>query len=387
MVSHPESSHPVIVAGGGFAGLSTALALSRSKPRPSILLIEPNKTFVFSPLLYELLSGELRSWEVTPPYSAFLNGRGIALLHDKVISVDAFKQNLLTTSGLTFTYSQLILATGSETNHFDIPGVLEHALMFKSTRDVEHLKERINYLNQSHGSQKSCVIVGAGSTGVELACKVSDLLNDQTTVHLIDLSNTILPNCHLFNQQQSQLALRKRHVHIHLKTEVESISAKSINLINHNLRSHLTLTHDCLIWTAGTKQVIPSIFSEKIDVGQELLIDRFLQVRGCKNLFAIGDSSSHREDLWPANAQVAVQQAQLVARNIIALRNDRSLKHFEFKDWGEMLSLGIGDATISALGLSLAGPLAFQIRRMIYLARFPVKSIGIKSASAWVLGN
>ena len=86
---------PIVVIGGGFAGLTTALAFRHVHPRPPIVLIEPRERFVFVPLLYELLSGELKGWEVAPTYASLLQGRGISHLQDHVQSVDLKARTLL----------------------------------------------------------------------------------------------------------------------------------------------------------------------------------------------------------------------------------------------------------------------------------------------------
>ena len=111
---------PIIVVGGGFAGLTTALALSNQRPRPPLLLIEPRQQFLFLPLLYELLSGEMKSWEIAPSYDSLLQGRRIPHLDDRVTSINTAQKSLQTSRGQVLNYSQLVLATGSQPDDFGI---------------------------------------------------------------------------------------------------------------------------------------------------------------------------------------------------------------------------------------------------------------------------
>ena len=101
-----EPAAPVVIVGGGFGGLYTALALAEVRHHQPILLIEPQERFVFLPLLYELLSHELRSWEVAPRYDTVLAGRGIAWLQDRVTAINAAGRSLTTASGRRLRYSQ-----------------------------------------------------------------------------------------------------------------------------------------------------------------------------------------------------------------------------------------------------------------------------------------
>ena len=104
-------------------------------------------------------------------------------------------------------------------------------------------------------------------------------------------------------------------------------------------------------------------------------------------MFAIGDLAIDADHPVPANAQVAMQQGEAVGTAIAALQAGEEPPSFEFNDQGEMLSLGIGDATLTGLGITLAGPLAFQLRRAAYLTRMPGLSVGVRSAGAWLLNR
>jgi NADH:ubiquinone reductase (non-electrogenic) len=387
-------SGPVVIVGGGFGGLSAALTLSQQRPRPPIVLIEPNERFVFLPLLYELLSRELQVWEVAPSYDSLLRRRGIAWIRDQVSTINTVERTVLTTAGDHLPYGHLILASGSEPEDFGIPGVREHALRFHNLKDVVILRERIQALKRQH--QRSMVIVGAGAAGVELACKLADLVDGAASVHLIERGEEILPNARAFNREQAACALKRRGVVLHLKHAVRSVEANLVNLQDPSLQGDhspsTSLAHDGLIWTAGTRPRRPELKPEPQCRGGRLLVNDILCSLGSPELLAIGDVAMRQtmDDAaapWPHTAQAALQQGEAAARTVMALRAGSEPTPFQFRDLGEMLSLGVGEATITGMGLTLAGPLAFRLRRLIYLARLPDLSLGLRSAGAWALGG
>ena len=378
---------PIVVIGGGFAGLSTALAFSRLHPRPPVVLIEPRDRFVFVPLLYELMSGELKGWEVAPDYASLLQGRGISHLQDRVSSVDLDARSITTASGHALQYSQLVLATGAQPENFGIPGVRDNALNFHTLSDLQPLQERLQELRRRPSDTSSLVIAGAGATGVELACKLVDLLNGAATVQLVELGDQILPRSKAFNREQAEIALKKRGVIIHLNTRVDSVTATSLTLSGP--QGSYQQDHDGLVWTAGSRPTIPDI-SPKLELHQgRLPVTESLRLQAYPDVLALGDiamnPNSDELSSWPHSAQAAIQQGQFAAKELKAKLKGSDANTFVFKDLGEMLSLGIGDASITGLGLTLAGPLAFKLRRLTYLTRLPGLSLGLRAAGAWLV--
>ena len=378
---------PIVVIGGGFAGLSTALAFSRLHPRPPIVLIEPRDRFVFVPLLYELLSGELKGWEVAPEYASLLQGHGISHLQDRASSIDLDARCVTTASGRALHYSQLVLATGAQPADFGIPGVRDNALNFHTLSDLQPLQERLQELRRRPSGRSSLVIAGAGATGVELACKAVDLLNGAATVQLVELGDQILPRSKAFNREQAEKALKKRGVTVHLNTRVDSVTATSVILSGAQGSSQLD--HDGLVWTAGSRPTIPEI-SPKLELHQgRLPVTESLRLQAYPDVLALGDIAvnPNADELssWPHSAQTAIQQGQFAAKALKAKLQNSETNPFVFKDLGEMLSLGVGDASITGLGLTLAGPLAFKLRRLTYLARLPGLSLGLRAAGAWLV--
>ena len=392
--SEVAPTRPVVIVGGGFAGLTVALQLSREPSRPPILLVEPRSRFAFLPLLYELLSGELQSWEVAPTYESLLNSSGVALLQDRVSAVHWQNKELVTATGQRLSYDQLVLATGSRPNDFGVPGVKDHALTFHSLEDVAALRQRLKTLRrQSTSSEQptpAFVIVGAGATGVELACKLADLSEGRIDLHLIEQGDQILPLARAFNREQAQACLKRLGVQCHLNTKVEEVTQNSVRF-NHQGRS-TSLNHQGLIWSAGTMPQRPQLIPEVPNGSRRLPVDDTLQSLDIPNCLVLGDLAVHpstegNAPSWPSTAQVAMQQGEAVARNVIARQQGLDPQPFQFRDLGEMLSLGVGNATLTGMGVTLAGPLAFKLRRLTYLARLPKLSLGLRAAGAWLLSR
>ena len=383
MLQEPLSTNCSLIVGGGFGGLTAALSLAEQQPRRPVVLIEPRSQFLFQPHLYELLSDELQAWEVAPAYRDLISNRGISWIQDRVVSIDTSARTVSTASGHQLPWNQLLLACGSRPNDFGIPGVKDNALGFQNLDDVHTLKCLIRDLRQRRLSHAALVIVGAGPTGVELACKLADLLTGSARLHLIEQGATILPNSPAFNRERAVAALERRDVTVHLNTAVTAVTPDSVEL-----GSGSPLAHHGLIWTAGSRPNLPNMEPAPAMAKGRLAIDAALRLVDQTSVYAIGDLSCCENDPWPSTAQVAMQQGVAVARSIHQQQQqDEEPIPFRFEDRGEMLSLGIGDATLTGMGITLAGPLAFGIRRATYLTRLPGLSLGLRAAGAWLLGR
>ncbi|WP_320666595.1 NAD(P)/FAD-dependent oxidoreductase [Prochlorococcus sp. MIT 1307] len=389
MAFNSSKLDPVVVVGGGFAGLNTVVALSQYELRPEIVLIDPHPRFVFLPLLFELLSGEIQYWEVAPPYKYLLAERGISFLQESAEKIDINSKEIFTSSGLSLKYSQLVLSTGSVPKDCGIKGFSKYTITFNSLEDVSRLRDLINDIKKSCHSPKSLVIVGAGLTGVELSCKLADLLKDYCEIYLIELGERVLSQGKSFNQEQAESALGKRAVKVHLKTRVLAISSDEIFLesLQGGKQQNFSLPHNGVVWTGGARPCIPKLNPACQLHEGKLPVDECMQVIGFQDVLAIGDIASHTHEPWPSNAQVAIQQGKAAAQVLMDIKAGKPPTAFKFFDFGEMLSLGVGNATITGLGLTISGPLAFQIRRITYLMRMPRFDFAFRLTGAWLLGN
>ena len=113
----------VVVIGGGFGGLNTALQLAASGEHPSVLLLEPREHFLFLPLLYELLSGELKRWEIAPRYRELLAGSGVVWIQERANRIDRSRRTITTDRGRELPYSHAVIASGGQLETYGIPGV------------------------------------------------------------------------------------------------------------------------------------------------------------------------------------------------------------------------------------------------------------------------
>jgi NADH dehydrogenase len=381
----------ICILGGGFGGLYTALRLSQlpweSTEKPEILLVDQSDRFVFSPLLYELLTGELQTWEIAPPFEEILQNTGVRFCQGSVSEIDIKQQQINLENGSQFSYDRLILALGGETPTDIVPGGTSYAYPFRSITDVYRLEERLRVLEESDADKIRVAIVGAGYSGVELACKLADRLKDRGRFRLIELTDQILRTSPEFNRQAASKALEARGVFIDLETKVESIEQDEISLEYKNQVD--TIPVDLVIWTVGTR-VTPVVRTLPIKQNQrgQVVVTSTLQVLDHPEIFALGDLADCHDaegKQVPATAQAAFQQADYVAWNIWATLSDRPLLSFRYQYLGEMMTLGTDDATLSGLGVTLNGSLAYIARRLAYLYRLPTLDHRLKVGFNWLV--
>jgi NADH dehydrogenase len=385
------SQKRICILGGGFGGLYTALRLSQfpwnSPDKPEIILVEQNDRFLFSPLLYELLTGELQSWEIAPPFSELLADTTVRFVQSAVTNIDVHSHQVRLKDGQEIACDRLVLALGGETPTDRVPGCADHAIPFRTINDAYRLQEKLRELEHSDRDKIRVAIVGGGYSGVELACKLADRLGERGRVRLVEASDSILRSASEFNRTAAMRSLKERGIWIDLETTVDRIEADSISLIYREQIDNLPV--DIVLWTVGT-EVSPVVRSLPLKQNQrgQLTTTTTLQAIEHPDIFVLGDLADCQdasEQRVPSTAQAAIQQADYAAWNIWASLTERPLLPFRYQSLGEMMTLGLDNATLSGLGVKLDGPAAHILRRLIYLYRLPTLDHQLKVGFNWIV--
>ncbi|MBG1271677.1 NAD(P)/FAD-dependent oxidoreductase [Nostoc sp. WHI] len=386
-----QQTSRICILGGGFGGLYTALRLSQlpweSTQKPEIVLVDQSDRFLFSPLLYELLTGELQTWEIAPPFEELLQGTGVRFYQGVVSGIDIDQQRINLHQGPEIPYDRLVLALGGETPLDLVPGAASYGYAFRTISDAYRLEERLRFLEESDADKIRVAIVGAGYSGVELACKLADRLGERGRFRIVEIADQILRTSPEFNREAAKKALEARGVFLDLETKVESIEQNTISLEYKNQLD--TIPVDLVIWTVGTR-VAPVVKSLSLKQNQrgQISTTSTLQVLDHPEIFALGDLADTHDaegQQVPATAQAAFQQADYAAWNIWATLTNRPLLPFHYQQLGEMMALGKDNATLTGLGIKLDGPLAYIARRIAYLYRLPTLDHQLKVGFNWVV--
>jgi demethylphylloquinone reductase len=389
----------ILIIGGGFGGLFTALDLAGAG---EVTLITPEDHFLFTPMLYEYLSGEVEAWHIAPQYKELLD-ESIKRVRGEVEDIDfGAREVTIQGSERKIAYDVLVLATGGITNYWNIEGAEEFALPFRKLSHADALRKRMvdvldgvppDLAPQDARRALTFAIVGAGASGVELSTKMADLLHDafkrralkgEARVMVIEMGSTVVPGMGDEIRAIVEEALKEARVEIHTETRVLRVKRDGFT-IEHN-GEETDVEAAGVIWTAGVR-VNPLV--EKLEVEKDrrglVLVEPTLQVRGHKNVFALGDIAFF-EDATPTlsgTAQLANQQASLLASNIKALLDGRRLHARHFVELGEAVSLGTENAAVLAGGKAFGGPLARQARFALYTARLPTWHHRLKVGASW----
>jgi demethylphylloquinone reductase len=389
----------IVIVGGGFGGLFTALDLAGTG---DVTLISDEEHFLFTPMLYEYFSGEVEQWHIAPDYKELLDEQ-VKIIRDEVANVDLEARSVtLKNKGKNLQYDVLVIAVGGITNYAGVPGAGEFSIPFRKIAHADELRLRmVDALDRvppdlpPQDTQRALTfaVVGAGASGMELSTKMADLLRDafkrralrgEPRVLVVEMGDKILPGMGSEIREHVEEALRDSHVEVHTLTRVVKVTERSLTFEHNGIQTEIETA--AVVWAGGVRMnpLVENLAIEKTSRGL-IRVNPTLQVPAHPNVFAIGDIAFF-EDATPTlagTAQLALQEAGLLARNIKAFLSGRELETKHFEELGEAVSLGTERAAVLIGGKAFAGPLARQARFALYTARLPTWQHRLRVGASW----
>ncbi|MBC8032091.1 MAG: NAD(P)/FAD-dependent oxidoreductase [Pyrinomonadaceae bacterium] len=389
----------IVIVGGGFGGLFTALDLAGAG---EVTLISNEDHFLFTPMLYEYLSGEVEEWHIAPNQKELLD-ESVNFIHGEVAGINLEAHTVsLKTRVAPLAYDVLVLGVGGVSNYAGVEGAEEYSIPFRKIADADRLRLRmVDALDsvppdlppQDTQRALTFAVVGAGASGVELATKMADLLRDafkrralrgEPRVLVIEMGDQVVPGMGDEIRELVEDALLKSHVEVHTLTRVVRVGEKTLTFEHDRRQTEIETA--AVAWTGGVRvsPLIESLQVEKTTRGL-IVVKPTLQLSAHENVFALGDIA-HFSDASPTlagTAQLALQQAGLLAKNIKALLDGDELQTKHFAELGEAVSLGTERAAVLAGGKVFGGALARQARFALYTSRLPTWHHRLRVGASW----
>ena len=302
----------IVIVGGGFGGLHLVRHLEKRLRRgeADVTLVDRSNFSLFTPLLYQVATGELPPHAVAYPLRVPLAGAGFRFLRTEVEAIDVEKKTVRTADG-EVAYDHVVITPGSVTNDFGIPGVREHALSLKWLEDGRAVRHRIlstfedAALVEDAARRRellSFAIVGAGPVGVELAASMRDLMDNtlrgiypsidvrhEPSITLIDGADRVVPSMDPRLSAIARRRLEQLGVRIMLKTLVSEVGERSLRT-----KDGTTLTANTVIWAGGVKPnpiVTASVLPRAKD--GRIVVDTSFRAGGRDDVLALGDGGTN----------------------------------------------------------------------------------------------
>ena len=376
----------VIVVGGGFAGLQMVRALDEKLF--DIVLLDKLNHHQFQPLFYQVATSQIEPASISFPLrNIFKDKPNVQVRMADVTAIDRAKK-LVTTDIGDFEYDYLVVAIGCRTNFFGNTNIRDHAYSLKTTYDAirlrNHVLKNFEAAISANEDEKQCylnlVIVGGGPTGVELAgsfaeIKKNILPNDyhgidfsKFRIILVEGSPNTLNNMSQATKDTSAKYLRKMGVELKMGTIVQDYDGKTLTL-----RGGEQISTRTVIWAAGVRgRLMEGFLPEEVsEHGKRLLVNRINQLDGTSDIFVLGDIACMITPKYPRGhpqlANVAINQAKLLAKNMKSIELGKPTKEFEYHDLGSMATVGTNKALVDFPHMHFKGLFAWLIWMFLHL--------------------
>ena len=368
----------VVILGGGFGGLAAARALYKSA---EVTVVDRHNFQTFLPLLYQVSTAGLAADHVAYPIRGALRKTDIKFRMGSPISIDHKNKEVKLDSSEVLKFDHLIVALGSVSADFGIPGVNEYALGMKTVHEALTIRAEImrrfeDLCRFEDDTKLSISVIGGGPTGVEMAGAIAELIRgplkfDQANaaahiqISLIEAGPRLLPTFAPSLSERTKKDLEKLGVKVMLNIPVKAIEHRKITLNDDSV-----INSEITIWAAGVKGSDAMAQLSLPTTGNRVAVEPTMQVKNYPNVWALGDiAGALGKDgkPLPMVAPVAIQQGKFIAKQIARLISNKPLTEFKYLDKGSMATIGRNKAIVQVRGLKIAGPIAWLIWVWLHL--------------------
>jgi NADH:ubiquinone reductase (H+-translocating) len=398
----------IVVLGGGFGGVYTARRLEKLQARGApieITLVSRDNFFLFTPMLHEVAASDLDITHIVSPLRTLL--RRSAVFVEDVEAVDLARRRVRVSHGFEphaheLEYDHLVIALGSITNYFGLPGLETHALTMKTLGDAIHLRNRViatleeadNECTRRDPGLLTFVVAGGGFAGVETLGALNDFVRDamrfyprlqQAAVRmvLVHAGPRILPELGDALGEYAARQLAGRGMEVLTGARVTGVSPQGVSLGDGRF-----IPSRLVVWTAGTSpHPLIGRLPCTTDHGR-VVVTGTMAVPGVPDVWALGDCAvipDRTGKPFPPTAQHAIREAATLADNIVASLEGKPLRAFEFQTLGQLAAIGRRAGVARILGVNFSGFVAWWLWRTIYLAKLPRFEKKVRVALDWTL--
>lgn len=400
----------VLIVGGGYVGLYTALRLERAlnAGEAEVTVVDPEDFMVYRPLLAEVASGTLEPRHAVVPLRSTL--RHTRMVAGRLSALDHAKRTAtvvpLEGEPLALGYDELVIGVGSMARLLPVPGLAEQGVGFNSVAEAMYLRDHVLHqleiastLTDVEARRRATtfVFVGGGYTGVEALAELQDMAASVIGGYpeldpgelrwvLVEAMDRILTSVPEDLAGRALDHLRSRGIDVRLGTKVDSAEGGDLRLSDGT-----TIPTDTLVWVTGTKpnRIVGELGLPTDDRGR-LRVDDTLRVTGVEGVWAAGDCAAVPDVITgkdcPPTAQYAVRQGRKLGDNLVATLRGGSPERFRYRNRGEFVTLGRHRAVAELMGLKMSGLVAWLARRAYYASQVPTLNRKVRIILDWLVG-
>lgn len=384
-ISIPDSDLPrLVIVGGGFGGIQLAKSL-RNK-RYQVVLIDRHNYHTFQPLLYQVATAGLEPDAIAEPLRRIMeNHKNFYFRMAEVNEINTDNKKVMTSIG-DLSYDKLVIACGALTNFFGSPFADKvfplkqvHQALDLRSHMLQNLEQAVLTKDEKERqSLMNFVVVGGGPTGVEVAGALGELKLHvmpkdypeldfrKMEIYLVEASPRLLNGMTDKSANKAYKYLKRFDVNIQINKMVEDYDGDKVTLSDGS-----SIPSATVIWAAGVMGNVPKGLTESVVKRSRIVVDTYNSVNGLEDVYAIGDiammSSEEYPNGHPMLAPVAMQQAKVLAKNLVAELKGKEKKAFEYNNQGSMATIGRNKAVVDLPSLHFGGLMAWFVWMFVHL--------------------